>query len=262
MRTNWSRCSKLLVACLVLVSALALPATAATTSEADVPGEAQVGEQVSASVTLTELYRNPQLESWDLAGSTELESVTWTVLYYDQTGSKVDQRSFSGQNFSGATVSAEEGVSEVRVRVTGTVPEVDAYAYDPAQNFTVLSLTQQVEGGASNELLTERARHFTEESQAAREDIDAAKAAIAGSNADTSEAESSLESAVSAYEGGNFELASKLAGEASEQAQQAQQSSQMVQFAMYGAGALLVLGMLGGGFAWYRSKQSGYDKLG
>ncbi|SEO26046.1 hypothetical protein SAMN04487948_101393 [Halogranum amylolyticum] len=133
-KTNSSRCFSLLVACLVLLTTVAAPAAAVSVAESDVPDEAEVGSQVSATVTLDELYKDPQLEAWTLQGETELTDVTWTVTSYDQTGSKLDQQSADGQNAS-VDVAAADDVSEVRVKVTGTVPEVENYSYDPAQQF-------------------------------------------------------------------------------------------------------------------------------
>lgn len=260
-KTSWNRCSKLALACLVVLVAAAAPAAAVSAGENDVPSDAQVGSKVTASVTLDELYKNPQLESWMLAGSTELEDVTWTVTYYDQTGAKVGQESFDGQNFSGANVAADDGTSEVEVSVSGVAPEVESYAYDPAQSFTVLSLQQTRNGGSTNDIDSWSARHFTEESQSARNALDEARAAVADSGSD--EAQSTFEKAVSAFESGNnFGLATQLANDAQSQAQQAEQSSQTKQMAIYAGGGLLALGVVAGGVFYWRSQRTGYDKLG
>jgi hypothetical protein len=262
-KTSWNRFSKLALACLLVLSVVAAPAAAVSVANEDVPTEAQVGEKVTATVTLDELYKNPQLESWTLAGGTELTNVTWTVTYYDQTGAKVGQESFDGQNFSGADVSADGGTSEVEVSVTGTVPRVDDYSYDPAQSFTVIELTQTREGGSSNDIDSWTAYHFTSESDSAREALDTAQAAIQGaSGTNTQEAEQSFANAVDAYEGGEFELATTLANEAQNKAESAQQSSQTQQLLIYAVVGLLVVGLLVGGVLYWRSQQSGYDRLG
>lgn len=267
-KTSSSRCSSALLAVLAVVAALtaaATPAAAVAVGSEDVPEEAQVGAKVDATVTLDELYREPQLEQWTLTGETELTDVTWTVTYYDQTGAKVNQRSFDGQSFDGADIAASEGVSEVEVRVTGTAPAVEEYTYDPAPTFAVMNLTQAREGGSSNDVGSWSARHYTEESTAARDAIDSARDAIdAAGGADTGEAETSLNNAIDAYEGENpdFELATNLANEAESKADEAAQSRQTVQYAMYGAGGLAVLGVLAGGVFWWRSRQDSYDRLG
>lgn len=259
MKTSLSRSSKLLVACLVLLSAVAAPAAAVSVADSDVPDEAEVGSQVSATATLDELYKDPQLEAWTLQGQTNLTDVTWTVTYYDQTGAKVGQESTDGQNMT-ADIAASDDVSEVEVKVTGTVPEVTNYSYDPDQTFLFASLTQARDGGSSNAIESWQVHHYTEESKPAREAIDEAAAAVDSSGSD--EAEKTLENAVSAYENANFELAIELANEAQTKAQSAEQSQETMQLALYAVAGLLVVGLLAGGFLWYRSQQDGYDKLG
>lgn len=262
-KTSWNRCSKLALACLLVLSLAAVPAAAVSAGSDDVPAESEVDKQVTATVTLDELYKDPQLESWTLAGSTELTDVTWTVVYYDQTGAKVGQDEFDGQSFTGADISAADGTSKVEVTVTGTVPEVASYSYDPAQEFTTLELTQTREGGSSNEIGTWTSHHFTSESNDARGALDDAQAAIQGaSGANTDEAEQSFANAVDAYESGNFDLATTLANEAQTKAENAQESSQTQQLVMYAVGGLLVVALLVGGVLYWRSQQDTYDKLG
>lgn len=262
-KTNLSRYSKLALVALLVLAAVALPATAASVGSEEVPEEAEVGSKITATVTLNELYMDPQLEQWTLAGETDLTEVTWTVTYYDQTGSKVDQASYDGANFTGATVSAEDGTSEVQVKITGTVPEIEEYSYEPSQTFRVMTLQQTRQGGSSDEIDAWEAHHYTSDSQSAREAIESAESAIsAASGADTQDAESLLTSAKDAYDGGNFDNAENLAGNAEEQANKAKQSSQTMQLAMYAVGGLVVLGLLGGGFLWFRSQQDGHDRLG
>jgi hypothetical protein len=259
-KTSWNRFSKLALACLVALTALAAPVAAVSVAEEEVPSEAQVDSKVTATVTLNELYQNPQLESWTLAGSTELTDVTWTVTYYDQTGAKVNQQSFDGQNFSGASIDAGDGTSEVEVRVSGTAPGVDSYVYDPAQSFTAMSLQQTRAGGSSNDIGSWTTQHFTEESQSARSALDEAQAAAQSAGSD--QAEATFDNAVSAFENGNFELATELANQAQSEAQQAQQSSQTQQLLVYAVGGLVALAVVVGGVVYWRSQQDSYDKLG
>ena len=259
-KTSWNRFSKLALACLVALTALAAPVAAVSVAEDDVPSEAQVDSKVTTTVTLNELYQNPQLESWTLAGSTELTDVTWTVTYYDQTGAKVNQQSFDGRNFSGASIDAGDGTSEVEVRVTGTVPQVDDYTYEPPQSFTVMALEQTREGGSTNEIDTWTATHYTQESREARNEIDDAASTVEEVNDE--EAERRLGNAIEAYDGEEFTLATDLAGQAEERAQQTQQSNQRMQLILYAVGGLVIVGLVVGGFLYWRSQQSGHDKLG
>ena len=253
-----------LLAVLALLVAAGTPAAAIAANAEGVPAEAAVGNEVSSTFTITEPFKNPSLEQWTLYGETDLENVTWTVTLYDQTDAKVGQESYDGVNFTHQDVSADSGVSEIQVRVVGTVPAIAEYTYEPREEFLVASLTQLREGGTSNEIGTWSAHHYTADSKEAREEIESAEAAIAGaSGSDTSEAEGILDNAISAYEAGNFGNAVDLANQAEQNANEAQQSNERTQLIMYVAGGLVVLlVLLGGGYIIYRSRQDGYDKLG
>ncbi|MFB6092074.1 MAG: hypothetical protein ABEK02_03575 [Haloquadratum sp.] len=259
-KTSWSRFSKLALACLFVLSAAAVPASAVSVGAADAPSDAKVGSKVTATVTLTELYQNPQLASWTLAGSTDLTEVTWTVTYYDQTGAKVGQESFDGQSFSGAKIAASEGTSKVEVRVAGTVPAVEDYSYDPPQSFVVLALEQTRKGGSTNDIKNWTATHYTEESRGARNAIEEAAAVV--EEVDSKKAERALQNAIDAYNGEEFALATDLANQAKEQARQTRQSNRLMQYALYGVGGLVVIGLVVGGFLYWRSQQQSHDKLG
>ncbi|MFC6786285.1 hypothetical protein ACFQFH_10390 [Halobaculum halobium] len=261
-RTSLNRCSELtaVLAVLALLVAAVAPAAAVSVEQTDVPETGEVDSQVTATVTLTELYDT--YETWQLAGQTGLQDVTWTVTFLNQAGNQVRQESYDGQNFTGATVDIEAGTSEVRVRVTGTVPAVETYSYDPQQSFTLLALDQTREGGTSNELTNQSATHYTSDSREAREAMESARTAIdAAGNPDT--AEESFASAVDAYEAGNFDNAASLAERAETEANQAESSQQRNQLILYGVAGLVVLGVIAGAAVLFlRGRGDGYDKLG
>lgn len=262
-RTNWSRCSSLVVG-LLLVLTLAAPATAVTVGDTTVPEEGQVGEQVTATVTLTELYQNPTLERWQLSGQTALQDVTWVVEYYDQTDARVDQQEFSGQQFSGAQVDTADGTARVVVRVTGTVPAVSEYSYDPPQQFLLMELTRGQQGGASETVETWQTHQFTADSDAARTALDDARAAIesaSAAGAGTGTAEESFDSAVDAYESGNFDNAQSLAERAQREAGSAESGAEQRRLLLFGGAGVLVLALLAGGVYYWRAQQDSYDKL-
>ncbi|MFB6121975.1 MAG: hypothetical protein ABEJ78_00760 [Haloferacaceae archaeon] len=264
-KTNSSRFSRVALAGLLVLLVAASPVTAASVANEDVPQEAQVGTQITATITLDTLYQNPTLESWQLSGSTELTNVSWTVVYYDQTGSKVNQREFTGQQFSGAPVAADTGTSEVRVRITGTVPRVQQWSYDPPQEFRLMKLTQAQQGGASNTLGTWTTHHYTERSDQARNAIDEARAAIddaEAAGANPKEARSDVDDAVAAYNDGSFDVAISLANKAVDKANSAKQSKQTRQTIIYAVAGLVVVGLLVGGFLYWRSQRQTYDRLG
>lgn len=264
---NSSRSSKVgaVALALLLFASAAAPAGAITAANDDVPEEATVGTQITASVTLEELYRNPQAESWQLSGQTELTNVTWTVVFYDQTGAQTDIVEQTGQSLSDVPINANTGTSEVEVRITGTVPEVSSYSYDPSQRYTVMQLTRGQEGGASSTIDTWESHHYTETSRSARQAIDEAGTAIeeAESNgADPSEARTDRQNAIEAYNDGSFDVATNLAQQATEKANQAQQSSQTRQTLLFGGVGVVALVLVGGVFYWWRSRDQPEDRLG
>ncbi|WP_435359110.1 hypothetical protein [Haloarchaeobius sp. DFWS5] len=265
-----SRWAILAVVALFAVAAVGT-ATAVTITNEDVPEEKQVGEQYTATVTLSELYKNPSYTNWTLQGETELQDVTWTVVTEDtDTGSQIDQQSFDGQSFNYTKIDAEKtDTNQVTVKVTGTVPEVTNYTYADEEQFVVASLTQVRDGGTTNDIGTTTAHHFTSESQSAREALNSAKESIdsaESSGASVSDAQSSFDSAVSAYENGNFENAQTLANRASEEAGSSADSKaaneSRNQLIMYGAAALVALLLVGGGIYWYSQQGDDYSRLG
>lgn len=259
-RMNSNPSSKL--AALVVLAALLLaavaPAAAVTAEADDAPSDAKVGEKVTATFTLTELYTD--YEQWTLSGETQLEDVTWTVTRYDQADNKIGSEAYDGQTFN-QSISLENDVDSVTVEVTGVVPEVEQYSYDPAQTFTLAALSQTREGGNSDEIEAWATHHYTDESREARAAIEAA----ASTNEDAggvAEAESTLENAVSSFENGNFENAISLAEKAEQSANSAKKSSETKRLLLYAGGGLLAIGLVVGGVFWWRSNQDSYDKLG
>jgi hypothetical protein len=261
----------ILAAVAMLAFAAVGTAVAVQVSEEDVPDEGQVGEDYTATVTLGELYQNPDYTSWTLRGETELNNVTWTVTTTDtDTGSQVDRRSFDGQSFNYSNIDANANdANQVTVEVTGTVPSVENFSYADEETFVVASLTQVREGGTSNEIATREAHHFTSGSQAARQVISEAEQAIEDADsagADTSTAESSLESAISAYEGENFGNAQDLAERAQEEANtaknDAESTEQRNQLLLYAGVGVVVIALIGGGIYWYRQQQDDHGRLG
>jgi hypothetical protein len=264
-RTNSNRSSRVVLATIVVLLAATVPAAAVSVTGEDVPEEGQVGTQVSATITLDELYRNPQSEQWQLSGSTDLTDVSWTIVFYDQTGSQVELVEPTGQSFSGVDIAASTGTAEVEVRITGTVPEVGSYSYDPAQAFTTMELTRGQSGGASSTIDTWESHHYTERSDAARQAIDDAGAAIdeaRAAGANPSDAQANYDDAIAAYEDGSFDVATNLANRAADQANQAQQSSQTRRTIIYAVGGLIVLVAIVGGVLYWRSQQGPEDPLG
>jgi hypothetical protein len=264
-RTSLSRSSEVVLAALIVLLAAAVPAAAVSVGDEAVPGEGQVDTQMSASVALDELYQNPETERWQLAGRTELTDVSWTVVFYDQTGSQVALVEPTGQSFSEVTVAAADDTAEVEVRVTGTVPAVESYTYETPEQFLLMELTRGQEGGASDTIESWQSHHYTERSASAREAIDAAGAAIdaaESAGANPTDAEANYRDAIAAYDDGSFEVASNLADRAADQAESARQSRQQRRTIIYGGAGLLGLAVVVGGVVWWRSRQGPEDPLG
>lgn len=219
----------------------------------DVPEESEVGTDIETTFEITELF--DEFESWTLAAETEIDNATWTIIQYDQAGGEVSREELDGQNATQA-VDIEDGTSTVEVRVTGTTPAVDEWSYDPEDRFLVASFTQQRDEGSSNDIATHETHHYTEESKQARESIDRASEAVEASGSD--DAQSSLDSAISAYENGNFENANSLAERAEDEASQ----SELLRSGLIAGGAVIALLVLAFvGYRVYKSRQKGPSRL-
>jgi hypothetical protein len=256
----------LLAAVLLLLSTVATPAVAVSVGDEEIPERGEVGTKLSATVQLTDLYREPALESWTLAGTTDLTDVTWTVTFYDQGGNQLQQQSQDGQSLEQGGIALDAGVSEVVVRVTGTVPPVERYTYDPPHTFTVMSLAETRPGGSSTDIGAWGVHHHTDDSREAHLALDAAAAAIDSARAAGATpglAEETLGFAVDAYEGENFALATTLATQAESQAASAERGAETTRLLLYGGGLLVALVLLGAVVYWYqRRRRQPYDRLG
>jgi hypothetical protein len=281
--TRSSKAVALALAALAL-AAVAAPAAAVSVGDSDIPGEAETGTQVSASYTLTTLYQGPNWEPWTLQGETELQNVSWTLTFIDAQGNQFDTVSYSGQTFTSEPITTDRDILEVRVEVTGVVPplEESELSYPEEETFDLATLTQyqgESTTGASNQIATNETHKFTTAdeneadpepgSQEARAALDEARQAIQdaeAAGADTSDANETFTAAVSSYENGDFSNAVSLAGSAQEEAETAQNqlesNQQRNQLLLYGAGALVVLALVGGGVFYFRNQGDDYDKLG
>jgi hypothetical protein len=254
-----NRCSETVpggVAVLVAVVAmLALaPATVAAidASPEGVPDDAEVDSDVSASVTLTNLYGNAT--SFTLQGQTDLNDVAWTVQRVRLDGS-TSRESFGGESFQ-TTISSENDVERVVVTVRGTVPEIQQYTYDPHQSFTMARLTQVTGENPQPIAQPWTVEHYTTDSRNARQAIDSAATAVD----ETGAGERDLQQAISAYENGNFANAVSNAEDAEAAADGARRSAQTTRLVLIAVGAVVVVGLLG--FAYYRTRGDDYDRLG
>lgn len=260
--TRSSRAGVALAVLALLVAAVG-PAVAVSVSAEGVPERAQVGDTVSATFTVGDLYT--EYDSWTLRGETALENATWTVTRFDNRGRQIgESRTVTG----GTVTQAIDGeTDEVTVRVEGSAPAVANFTYDPVQSFEFATLLQTQDGGTSDELGSWSVVHYTDRSESARAAIADAEDAIdsaAESGADTAEAEELLESAISAYDNTNFDNAERLAGNAAEAADSAAGSKQRTTLLLVAGGGIVVLGVLAalGYILLQRRKANQFDRLG
>ncbi len=270
MKMNSTHCSKLFALLLVVTLALsaAAPATAVSTKGKDVPSNPTAGDSVTATMTLTDLYNN--YEKWTLHGKTELTDVTWTVTTYDQAGNQKAKKSYDGQTFN-HSLALNSDASKAVITVSGTVPKIQNFTYEPQQTFTLAQFSQTRKGGNSEQIKTWNVKYHTKDSKSARGAIASAQSAIdsASSGSDTKDAKSSLNDAISAYNGKNFDLAANLANKAkksansaSKQAKQSEnQKKQRNTLLMYGGIAVVGIIVIGGAGLWYRSQQQDNYRL-
>lgn len=228
-------------------------AAAVSSEPQELPEESEVGAEMEATFELTELF--DEFNEWTLAAETELVNATWTIRQFDQAGEPIDREDIDGSEAS-QPIDIDDGTASVEVRVTGTTPEIETFSYDPPDRFVVSNFTQQRDGGTEREIATHETHHFTQQSSEARAAIDQARSAVDSSS--SSDAQSSLETAISAYEGGNFENAITNAERAEEEASQ----SQLLRTGLLVGGiAIVVLLVAFGGYRVYRSRQKGPDRL-
>lgn len=252
---SWIRSSESAVVLALLVALVGATggAFALSTSAENVPSNTTVGSEVSATVTVADPFAEAPSQ-WELQGETELRNVSWTVTVLDQ-GQQITQRSYGGQSFSQALTRAQGG-DEVQISVTGTVPEIQNYTYNPTESTDVARLSRRT-GDNTQEIGNWTTQPYTSESQEARDAIEAASRAIdeAGGG---QEAERSLGQAISAYNNENFDNAVSNA----EDARSAAQGAQQTQMLLYGAvGVVVLVIVVVGGIWYYRNQQDDYDKL-
>jgi len=257
---SWIRSSKSTALLVLLVVSVAAVGTAAavTVSSTDAPEEAEVGEEITVSMTITDLYEED--DSWTLNGTTQLGNVSgWTVTKIQPNGNEeVISDQFEGQQSFDVDITSEENLAEVQVEITGNVPAIEQPSYRPRQTFTAASLSR-VRGDNAEEINTVSVHHYTNESRSARNAIADAEEAVNASG--SSDAEETLQSAINVYEGENYDEATNLAQDAQETAESAQESEETMQLILIGVGVVVVVLLIGGGVYYWRSQQQDYDKL-
>ena len=247
-----SKLAAAVVAVLLFGSLFAGSVAAVESSPQELPEESEVGTEFEATFEVTELF--DEFERWTLVGNTELDNATWTIRQFNQAGDQIVRQEADGST-AAQDVDIDDGTATVEVRISGTTPELGELSYDPPDRFLAANFTLERDGGTERVIGEHESHHYTQESREARQAIDSARDAVGDSGGD---AQSSLDSAISAYEGGNFENAISLAERAESEATQ----SQTIRTALLGVGAVIVLAiLLGGGYWVYKSRQQGPSRL-
>jgi len=247
-----SKLAAAVVAVLLFGSLFAGSVAAVESTPQELPEESEVGTDFEATFEVTELF--DEFESWTLVANTELDNATWTIRQFDQAGSQTDRQDVDGATATEA-IDIDDGTATVEVRVTGTTPELGELSYEPPDRFLAANFTLERDGGTERLIAEHESHHYTQESREARQAIDSASAAVGDSSGD---ARSSLDTAISAYENGNFENAITNAERAEGEAEQ----SQTIRTALLGVGVVIVLAvLLGGGYWVYKSRQQGPSRL-
>jgi sensor c-di-GMP phosphodiesterase-like protein len=257
---------------MLALSAVATPVMAVNVESEDVPSEAEVGSEYSATVMLEDLFTENQ--QWQLNATTELENQPlWTLELVDD-GEVMNTITRTGQNVTFSDSTIQSPVDHVRVTVEGEVPAVGNYSYADQSTFSAMSLAQvpvtsDGSTGAPSTIDSWTAAHYTSESSEARDAIDAASDAIASAEAagaDVSDAKGGLENAKRFYRNADFEAAvtnaedaQELAEESQGQQESAEQTQQLLIFAGIG---LVVLLLIGGGVLWYKQNKQDTCRLG
>jgi flagellar basal body-associated protein FliL len=257
-RMSWTLSSRgtTLVVLLALAFAAAGTAGALSVSDQTAFNESRVGESVETTVVIEDPFTE-QPDQWTLNAETELRNVSWVVTTLDQ-GEQVNQGTYGGQSFS-QNLNVDNGGDEVRIEITGDTPPVENYTYDPVERYTLWRL-EAVSGDSTTTLNESQVHHYTNESKEARNAIDSAVETI-NETGGNSEARSTLNNSISAYDNNNFGNAVDLANEAENQAEQAEQSAQRTQLLIYGAIAVVVVVLVGGGIYYWQSQKDDYGKL-
>lgn len=253
---NWSRCSRVALAALLVATLAAAPVAAVSVSTENVPSEAEAGATIGTedaiTFTLTDLYS--KYDSYTLTGQTDLEQAAWTVTKLNNQGDEIAERSSTGQSFS---VQVTGEAASVQVRLEGEVPSVESFSYEPPQNVTLAAFAQGQQGSVSTPIESYSLHHYTNDSRDARQAIGSAAEVVdeGGAGSDL------LASARSSFEAGNFQNAMDLANQAETAAENAQSTQSRNQLLMLGAGALLVLAVVGGVAYYVLNNRDTTDRL-
>tara|TARA_A100001037_G_scaffold304455_1_gene341271 strand:+ start:7136 stop:7912 length:777 start_codon:yes stop_codon:yes gene_type:complete len=236
---------------LVLIGGMA----GATSMEQTGVDPAEIGSDVVVETMVTELYITDTgpIDVWTLRGESLLESVTWTVTEINAADRPVEEtrKVHTGKVFQQG-VSLDDSVVKIKVEVSGTIPEVAEWTYEPRQSVLVMELSQMRLGGTREVIGSIGISPYTTESKAAREAIDIASVEIEQGGGNT-DAIKTLANSISAYNVGNFDNARDLAKQAKETAVANKESTERKGLILNIVGLVIAVALIGGIIMWYQS---------
>lgn len=253
---NWTHSSKGVALGVLLAITVVMAGTAAAISvTGSPPGESQVGEQVSMTITVDQPFAD-RPDQWTLGGETQLENASWTVTTLEQ-GRTIATNEYGGESFQ-QELDIASGTTEIEIDVEGTVPGIENYDYrnPEVEDFTVASVSSVVDG-TDSVIESWSVHRYTEASQTAREAIDAAQEAVTDSG--SSQAQDTLNTSISLYDQENFDESADLADQARNTAEESSDSGLPIVPIAIGVVAVVVL--VGGGYYYWRSRQQPEYKL-
>lgn len=247
---SWIRCSKIVVAAVLIAVALsAVGVVAAVTfDDSGVPEAVEVGEDVTVNVTTDDPFDGKE-STWTIEGTSDLDDADVTII-----AETVGGDTMTGDGEDGLEISADDGVNHVTVEVSGTVPDIEEYDYENPDTENIMLLEV---GDADGPVIdTWHVHRYTQDSQEARQAIDDARDVVDDANDD--DASDRLDEAIVHYNNAEFDRATSAAQDAEDEAES---GGELVEILMILAGVLLILGIAGGGFYYWRQQQQNTTKL-
>lgn len=249
---SWNHYSRLIpvVIGIVLIGGI----VGATSIEQGGISQAEIGSDVTVETMVTELYitNTGSIDVWTLRGESLLKSVTWTVTEINAADRPIEgsKKVYAGKVFEQG-VSLDDSILKIKVEVSGTIPEVSEWKYEPEYKVLVMELSQVRLGGTSEVIGVIEVSPYNLESKAARENIDKANVVVKG--VDDGEAKQTIENAISAYNAGNFDNAGDLARQAEENALAVEDGRERKGLIVKIVGFVIAVALIGGTIVWHRS---------
>tara|TARA_B100001013_G_C24570571_1_gene426407 strand:- start:185 stop:958 length:774 start_codon:yes stop_codon:yes gene_type:complete len=216
--------------------------------------QAEIGSDVTVETVVTELYITDtgSIDVWTLRGESLLERVTWTVTEINAADRPIEgaKKVYAGKIFEQG-VSLDDSIVKIKVEVSGTIPEVSTWQYEPGYKVLVMELSQVRLGGTSEVIGAIEVSPYSLESKAAMESIDKANAVV--KEVDDEEAKQTIENAISAYNAGNFDNAKDLAMQAEDSALATEDDRERKGLIMRIVGFVIAVTLIGGTIVWYQS---------